>query len=84
MDGFERIYNFIWSVGALSFGILMVLFRNWFIKANSQAFLALYKRTNFYIFKIQSEEMNRPIMHLVVVIVGMMLIISGIQLLLGN
>ncbi|MFC1613192.1 hypothetical protein ACFL23_02555 [Patescibacteria group bacterium] len=80
---FGRVWDIIWSLFAICGGLVILFNRNWFISSNSRAFLKLYKKTNFSLFKRQAEDMNKEYMHLLVVVLAIFFIVIGIRILVG-
>ena len=83
MAQFGSIYETVWSVLAICGGLYLLFFREQFIRLNSKAFLRLYEKTGFILFKRQGEEFNSNYMRVVVGLVALIFIGAGVLTLLG-
>lgn len=81
---FGRIYEIVWSLLAVYGGIQLLFFRERFIARNSQAFLKMYERTKFPLFKRQAEGMKQPYMNILGLFLGIVFLVLGVLLLLGR
>jgi hypothetical protein len=84
MDTFSRVYYLIWSVLAISGGMLILSFRKEFLKRNAHALEYLYKKTHFILFKRQAEKMETGYMLVVSTIVAIGFILLGSFTLIQN
>ena len=84
MDTFLRVYNIIGSLIAIYVGIVGVFFNKWGIEFNARGFEWMYKKTNFFVFKLQAEGMRKPFMKVFLFIIGITALILGIITLIQN
>jgi hypothetical protein len=80
MNDFYAAYQLLWAILALGGGILMLCFRERFIRGNIRICEYLYKKTRLSWFKLQAEGMDSTYMRLVTVIVAVFFIYSGVQI----
>lgn len=83
-NAFGSGFEILWSAGAIVGGMILIFFRKWFTKSNSRALFNLYKKTNFHPFEIQSREMSRPYMDILVPILGVAFVVVGFVTLIKN
>jgi hypothetical protein len=67
-----------WSVFAILGGTMLLIFRERFIRGNSQTFRRLFDKTQFLIFKFQADNMDSTSMRMISVMVAIILIAVGI------
>ena len=66
MDNIGKVYNSALTVFGIGFGVLLIFFNKWFTKSNARVLMSLYEKTHFNLFKLQSEEMSKPYMRVLV------------------
>jgi hypothetical protein len=80
---FKSIFESVWSILAISGGLCLIFFYDWFISSNSRTFLNLYKKTNINLFRNQAKEMEKPYMKILVRVLGVAFVVLGFLTLLG-
>jgi hypothetical protein len=83
MNGEEavRVYEVLWSILAICGGLFLLLRSRWFIELNARAFETLYHRTGLAAFRVQSHEMRKPYMNVLVPLLGVGFVAVGILIL---
>ena len=84
IDTFTGIYYIIWSVVAIGGGVLLLFFREKYIKLIERGFRNWYNKTGFFLFKLQAENTDSAYMRMVTVIVAIVFIAVGIITLIQN
>ena len=79
-----RIYEVLWFVLAICGGLLLLFRSRWFIEANARASETLYLRTGLSPFKVQSSEMRKSYMNMLVPLLGVGFVVVGILILFGR
>jgi hypothetical protein len=79
-----RIYEVLWSILAICGGLFLLFRSRWFIEANARAFETLYLQTGLSPFRIQSREMLKPYMNMLVPLLGVGFIVVGVLTLFGR
>ena len=83
-DDAVRIYQVLWSIFAICGGLFLLFRSRWFIEANARAFETLYLQTGLHPFRVQSREMQKPYMNMLVPLLGVGFIVVGILILFGR
>jgi hypothetical protein len=78
------IYEVLWSILAICGGLFLMFRSRWFIVANARAFEKLYLQTRLSPFRVQSREMQKPYMNLLVPLLGVGFIVVGMLILFGR
>jgi hypothetical protein len=79
-----RIYDILWSILAVCGGLFFFVFTRRFIELNARAFERLYERTGLVMFRVQSQEMRKPYMIVLVPVLGLGFVAAGVLILLGQ
>jgi hypothetical protein len=83
-DDAVRIYEVLWSILAICGGLFLLFHSRWFIEANSGTFETLYLQTGLSPFRVQSREMRKPYMNMLVPLLGIGFIVVGLLILFGR
>ncbi len=76
-------YDIIWAIGAVIFGVALLIFRERFLSGNAKIFKNLYEKTNFFLFKHGAAKMNSTDIRIVSIIVAVVLIVAGVGILIN-
>lgn len=79
-----KVYEIVWAFGLIGVGIVSIFFRKWGIKHNVKGFQSLYEKTGFPLFRRQAEEMGKPYMNILTLVIGVLLLAIGLAVLTKN
>lgn len=82
MGIFGELYGIFWAILAICIGGFGAFFTEKFITGNARNFEWLYKKTHFYLFKAQSEQMMN-MSRIFVKVLGLFFVVLGILILAG-
>ncbi|MDQ5971525.1 MAG: hypothetical protein QG566_471 [Patescibacteria group bacterium] len=82
MDTFGYGYIVVWSIGAVTVGIVGLFFRKWFLKFCEKGYMSLYRKTKLSFFERAAKEFTMPYMNLLVIFLAILFMILGINTLL--
>jgi len=83
-DDAVRIYEVLWSILAICGGLFLLFRSQWFLELNARAFEMLYHRTGLAPFRVQSQEMRKPYMNVLVPVLGLGFVAVGVLILFGQ
>ncbi len=66
------------SIAVIIVGCLLLLFRKQFIALTKFLAEKWYKKTGFFLYKIQIDNANTPSTRLAIIVVGLLFIIVGV------
>jgi len=84
IDEVGKFFYILWSIVAISTGIIALFFRKWSMEFMERGFLLWYKKTNFHLFKLQAEGLTKPYMNILSIFLGIVFLVLGILTLFEN
>lgn len=80
LDHAPYIFQLLWAIIAVPLGLAMLLWPSSFMRRNANAFRTLFAATGLRIFEVQSQQVMRPYMRLIIPAIGVMLIATALRL----